>query len=326
MKISFIIPVYKVEKYLHNCIDSILNQTYKNFEIILVDDGSPDNSGTICDNYSSKYECIRTIHKPNGGAAQARNYGLNCAKGDYVIFVDGDDFWTEKTHLQCLINIIKQNPTLDFIGFNCSYYYSPKQYKRWIKYQPDILQESDKNSLITKLVRCGVFPMSPCLKIIKTRTLVKNDIYFPEGITGEDIPWFIDLLDRCKNFKFINLYIYAYRQDNTNSVSHNFTIKTFDDFIYIIQSELDKLPTRSFDDYTKQALKSFLGYEFCYLLAQIKKLPINIRQRKRDELLKYKWLLEYTENPKVKLVHWTKKIIGIFLTEKLLNLFMATKS
>ncbi len=90
-KICIIIPVYKAEKYIHRCVDSILNQTFQDFELILVDDGSPDNCGAICDDYATKDSRVRVFHQENGGASAARNRGLNEAKGDYVVFCDSDD-------------------------------------------------------------------------------------------------------------------------------------------------------------------------------------------------------------------------------------------
>lgn len=91
-KVSIIVPVYKVEEYLPRCVDSLINQTYKNIEIILVDDGSPDNSPKICDEYASKDSRIRVIHKENAGVSEARNTGIDNAKGDYICFVDSDDY------------------------------------------------------------------------------------------------------------------------------------------------------------------------------------------------------------------------------------------
>lgn len=90
--ISVIIPVYKVEKYLDECIQSVINQTYKNLEIILVDDGSPDNCGKICDEYAKKDNRIKVIHKENGGLSSARNAGLDIARGEYISFIDSDDY------------------------------------------------------------------------------------------------------------------------------------------------------------------------------------------------------------------------------------------
>lgn len=100
--ISIIVPVYKVEKYLKRCIDSIVNQTYENIEIILVDDGSPDNCGNICDEYAEQYKRIKVIHKENGGQSSARNAGLDVAKGEYIGFVDSDDYIDEEMYEQLM--------------------------------------------------------------------------------------------------------------------------------------------------------------------------------------------------------------------------------
>jgi len=97
---SIIIPIYKVEKYLNEAIDSVLMQTFKDYELILVDDGSPDKCGEICDEYSQRYSFIRTFHKQNGGLSDARNYGLQYANGEYIIFLDSDDKYATEDFLK----------------------------------------------------------------------------------------------------------------------------------------------------------------------------------------------------------------------------------
>src|SRR5699024_8688641 len=119
LKISVIVPVYNAEKYLHRCIKSILDQTYKNLEIILVDDGSIDTSGKICDYYDHKDERIKVIHKENGGQSSARNTGLTIASGDYVSFVDSDDWIVEDIYEYC-INLIKTT-NCDVVDFKCMF-------------------------------------------------------------------------------------------------------------------------------------------------------------------------------------------------------------
>lgn len=115
-KISVIIPVYKVEEYLPRCLDSIISQTYKNLEIILVDDGSPDKCGKICDEYAERDERIRVIHKENGGVAKARNTGLDAATGDYVGFVDSDD-WIENDMYELLMkNALSYDADISMCG------------------------------------------------------------------------------------------------------------------------------------------------------------------------------------------------------------------
>ena len=108
MKLSIIIPIYNVERYLNKCIDSVINQNYDDYEVLLIDDGSIDYSGKICDRYSKEYSFIKTFHKSNSGLSDARNYGITRATGEYIIFVDGDDFLQENV-LSKIAEYLKQN-------------------------------------------------------------------------------------------------------------------------------------------------------------------------------------------------------------------------
>lgn len=327
MLVSIIIPIYNVATYLPQCIESVLNQTYTDIEVILVDDGATDNSGIICDSYANKDQRISVIHQPNMGLSVARNVGLLQSTGEYIMFLDGDDFWKDAYSLQSLLDFVTQNPAADFIGFNSYYYYEAKnQYDPWLKFSELIQQAHDKNIIIQELVKSGVFPMSACMKIIKRNFLMKNHLFFEKDLISEDIPWFIDLLDKSNNIKITNLYIYAYRRNREGSISKHFTSKTFDDTISIIDSELKHLASRNFTEYTKNALLSFLGYNICILLARIQELPRSEREPRRTIIKHYLNLLQYTENPKVKYVRLVYRFLGLTLTEKLLNLFMYYKS
>ena len=116
--VSIVVPVYNVEKYLERCVDSLINQTYKNIEIILVDDGATDNSGELCDKLLFKDSRIKVFHKLNGGLSDARNYGINQATGEYLLFVDSDD-WVENEIVEKLYNSIEQNSAdISVCGFN----------------------------------------------------------------------------------------------------------------------------------------------------------------------------------------------------------------
>ncbi len=115
-EISIIVPVYKVEKYLKKCVDSILAQTFSDFELILVDDGSPDNSGRICDDYAKKDARVRVVHKQNGGLSSARNAGIEVAKGKYLGFVDSDDYIAEDMYELLYKAIIKEEADLSICG------------------------------------------------------------------------------------------------------------------------------------------------------------------------------------------------------------------
>lgn len=136
MKVSIIVPVYQVERYLRACIESVLCQTHREWELILVEDGSPDRCGVICDEYAKNDARITVMHKENGGLSSARNAGLCRATGEYILFLDGDDFWAEPEGLARLIPQL----TSDVVVFGFSKWYEPNgaERGRWIG--PDIAE------------------------------------------------------------------------------------------------------------------------------------------------------------------------------------------
>ena len=324
MKVSFIIPVYNVEQYLEQCVDSVLNQTYRNIEVILVDDGSPDECPAICDAYALKDNRVKVVHKLNGGASTARNAGLDEATGEYVIFIDGDDFWVNNDDLDKLVELIRKYQNCDFIGFNCLYYYPNSQtYNKWVAYSKELAIPTDKDNAMCSLVASGTMPMSACLKIISRKTLFEIGLTFKEGILAEDIPWFIDLLEGSKKCIFINNYVYAYRQNVSGSVTHSGGERSFNCLFDILESELEKIERRSFNDTAKQSLYSFLAYEFCILLSMLAYMPQP--EEKREKLYSYKWLLNYTANPKVRMTSTIYRIFGIRIAELTLRMYNAIR-
>ena len=323
MRVSFIVPVYKVEKYLRDCVGSLLDQTFRDLEIILVDDGSPDRCPVICDELAVEDSRIKVVHKKNGGLSSARNAGLEVATGDYVAFIDSDDFWRNEKCLENIMDVVCAHPECDFVNFNCSYFYSESgNYKDWRMFDEGLGHPVDRDLAMNMLVSSGTVPMSACLKMISRKVLVDMDLKFDEGLHCEDIPWFINLMDKTGRCMFVNHYVYAYRQNVSGSITATFGEKSFNDLLYIVSREVDKLPTRSFSEQAKKALLSFLGYEFCILLASVKNLPSNVQKDARKRLLEYRWLLEYTVNPKVKAVNFINRILGIGITEILLRAYL----
>lgn len=317
-QVSFIIPVYKVEKYLSECVKSILAQTYGNFEILLVDDGSPDNCPALCDGWARKDNRIKALHKPNGGLSDARNYGLEHAQGEYVIFVDSDDFWVGNDSLEKLMAIVNKYPNCDFVSFNCSYYYSEtKTYRKWTLYDEKLAVPTDKDTAMRSLVASGTLPMSACLKVISTKSLSDMGLRFIKGTMAEDIPWFLDLLDQSKKCMFVNQFIYAYRQNVVGSITASRGTKSTYDLFNILKNEVSKMSSRHFSQEAKEALYSFLAYEFCILLTASSRMSKEMRK----ELMEYKWLLSYTANPKVRKAAFVNKLFGIKVTEWVLKFY-----
>lgn len=212
--ISVIVPIYKVEKYLHRCVDSILNQTYKDLEVILVDDGSPDNCPQVCDEYVLKDSRVRVIHQQNAGQAAARNVGLRNAKGDFIAFVDADD-WLEKDMYQkmygALVNgsadiacsgcYIDENGTFTKLSINMEEFNSPETFL-----QGAITgQNHALIALWSKLYRRQVF----------------DGLSFVEGITSDDCVIAIDICAKYPKLAIISEAYYHYNHDNDGSITKN---------------------------------------------------------------------------------------------------------
>ena len=216
--VSIIVPVYNVEKYISKCLESLVYQTYGNLEIIVVNDGSMDNSEKVIQNFMKQDKRIRYYKKKNGGLSSARNFGLKKATGEYVLFVDSDDYIHLNT-IQILIDNIKN---YDIICFNYVVVFENEQYNYIPKYY---LQENVlSNYILTQ--------PSACTKMYKRGLFVANNLLFDEGIHYEDlalIPSFACLTNRII---FINhcLYYYVIRKD---SIMHhkNFSDKIDDKFI-----------------------------------------------------------------------------------------------
>lgn len=323
MKVSIIIPIYKVEKYLRRCVNSILEQTYRNIEVILVNDGSPDGCPAICNDYIRKDCRVKVIHKKNGGLSDARNVGTNAATGEFIMYVDSDDFWCGSDCLQKLAEEVRRTPECDFIGFNCSYYYpSSDSYKAWIPYNDRLLSGTNVEDTIISLVRSGTFSMSACMKIIRRSFLVDNNISFCVGIYSEDIPWFIDILLAAKYVRFINIYMYAYRKENVNSISSSFSEKSFSDRLNMLPKEIQKINEAQLSDTCKAALFSFWAYEYCILSGELQFFGRQQRRYYTQALQVFDYLMAYRQNPKVSKVSFVRDCIGWSLTKRLMHFYI----
>ena len=320
MTISFIIPVYKVEQYLSQCVESITSQTYNDMEIILVDDGSPDGCPALCDLLAAKDKRIVVYHKENGGLSDARNFGLLHATGDYVIFLDSDDKWINNDSLEKLVGYLKSDE-YDFIQFNCCYWYPNGSYHKWVAYDGSLNHTVSPSTVILKLVSSGTFSMSACFKVINRQFLLDNDLFFKKGIISEDVPWMINLLDKTTKTRFINDYVYAYRQDVAGSITNTLSIKSELDVYNNILNEIEKLSTRSFSEDAKKALMSYNAFQYATLLGSVDYYSRDEQLFLMGNLRNLSYLLDYTYNPKVKIVSVVYRLAGLYITRKVLHIY-----
>lgn len=227
-KVSVIVPVYKAEKYLRRCVDSILAQTFTDFEVLLIDDGSPDRSGEICDEYANNYSQIRVFHKENGGVSSARQCGIDNAQGEYTIHVDPDD-WIESNMLEELyIKAKKKNADIVI----CDFYFEYKNRQEYKMQRPINLINGD----IIKQVLGGSIHGSLCNKLIRRVCYIAYDISIPSKMSLWEDRYIICRLLMCNvKVEYQNKAYYHYDLfSNSNSIVRNVSLNGLYSAVYFV--------------------------------------------------------------------------------------------
>lgn len=226
-KISIIVPVYNVEQYIERCLESIINQTYKNIEIILVDDGSTDKSGIICEKYANRDQRIKVIHQENNGLSSARNKGLDIASGKYIGFVDSDD-WISKDMYYILLTIaLKYNADIVECGYQKIYDDRNYPKNNSIKISEDKIFIMDNIEALYEEMKWGKFTSIACNKLYKKNLF--SEYRYPVGKTHEDEYLTYQLLYSSTILVSINeIKLYYYLQKRQGAITSRFTEKNLD--------------------------------------------------------------------------------------------------
>lgn len=319
MKISVVIPVFNVEKYLSECLESVLTQTYQNIEPVLVDDGSTDTSGALCDEFAGKDDRIKVIHKTNGGLAEARNTGLKYATGQYVMFLDADDFWNDREAIaKIAARISCTNP--DVLSFLYNKYY--EETNQMIPFgradsMPEELLTTQEQLAFLNLH--SLYIASACNKVIRTDLLRANDLVFKAGRVSEDIEWCARLMAAARRFDYVNMAFYCYRQRST-SITHSFSAKSCKDLVYNVRECIKT--ARTADAAVKQSLYQYSAYQFATFfavqaLAEDCPQSCYIRMGRLCGILRY-----HGNNKKVRILYLMNKVLGF---EKLCLIIRKTR-
>lgn len=286
MLFSVIVPIYNVEKYIRKCIDSILNQTYSDFELILVDDGSPDNCPQICDEYQKQDDRIRVIHKENGGLVSARNIGVNSATGEYICYVDGDD-WIEKNLLKTLYDkaISKYKP--DMVVFGAKRVYEGNESIILSGLPEKIYHKNDLESLLypymmydnTKPFCSGrIFPVA-WNKLYKRELISKHYCLDTRIRMGEDNAFIFECLYYSNSVFFCDDILYCYNQMNTESMVHTYDATRFDNNLYLTDYISDRMADKS--AVIDEQINAFKAYWLIMAVFHEIKSGISIRVAKK---------------------------------------------
>ena len=315
MKVSVVIPVYNVERYLERCVQSVQRQTYQNIEIILIDDGSPDGSGLLCDQLAEKDQRIRVIHQENQGLSGARNTGIHNATGEYIIFMDSDDEWLLDDGLEALLNNGKGN---DLIVFKNADIWKNGHITQLRDYDVEnIAKLPDAHAVFYHLVITGQFRMSACFLLIRRELLVNHEIYFPIGYISEDVFWSLHLWQHAKTVTIQNLVFYGYCHHD-NSISTSPYIRAYQSYDKIFNYWKEQCDNGCNN---AQAIRIYLanmwvnrGYTYYQLDAANKPEALNILHRHKD-------LLQHAATPKSKRIDKLVKFIGVRNTAVVLGYY-----
>lgn len=295
--ISVIVPVYNVEKYLNRCVDSIINQTYRDLEIILVDDGSPDNCGKICDEYAALDPRIKVIHKENGGLSDARNAGLDKATGEYIAFVDSDDWVEPETYNMMISAIQKSQSDIAIFGHRIAYEgMSPKT----PCYCNDVIL--DVESLWDEIF--GNLNNAAWNKLYKAKLI--GEIRFPMGIIhGEDLIFNLNYLKKCKTGVINRSQMYNYFSRADSITKSGFSKKkileiTAKDMALEIVREVFPIQIKNAEKYCFRARMNVLRSiykaseegNYCDLIKEINTY-INDNFKNVKQLIRFKEKVEY---------------------------------
>lgn len=232
--VSVIVPVYNVEKYIDRCVNSIIQQSYENLEIILIDDGSSDNTASLCDELALSDDRITVFHNTNHGPSFSRNFGLEKSIGEYITFIDSDD-WIENDYVEKLIQPYYQE---DIELTICPYYMDYPSYNLTI--------EADKRKL-TQILNKDLsylyyLTMGPCCKMYKKSIIDKFSIRFPYNIAfSEDRVFNYMYMENCHNYMYIDKVLYHYCHYKEGSLSQSRSMKSFEDAVRVLKLEREFL-------------------------------------------------------------------------------------
>ena len=324
MKFSIIVPVYKVQAYLPVCVDSILAQTYRDFELILVDDGSPDACPQMCDAYGQNDSRVKVIHKENGGLSSARNAGIRAAEGDYLLFIDSDDYWSGPQVLEKLADILEKT-SATLVQFGHQRYYEKED--RFAEVGPRALSGyngKQTEEILTELVSAGNLMISACSMAISAAFIRENALYFREGLKTEDLEWAVRLFSCKPTWSFSDEYFYIYRSQRAGSITASVDYKHLTDYCWILENGVELVEKG--DEGIRYGLMSYLMYQTLIACAFCYKVKLTKVQRKEllERLRKIcsGRIFEYAADKKVKLAGTVYRLGGFNAMARILGFYL----
>lgn len=320
--VSIIVPVFNVENYISESIESVINQSYRDIEVILINDGSTDNSKKICEEYCLIDKRIKLINQKNQGLSVSRNNGLKLANGEYILFLDSDDYYSDlKLIEKLLLKAKKSDNDLVLFGFK-KYDDTNRRHKR----KSNLININNNKVLsIDEIFRFMIVNNKPIAcawnKFIKTSVLTENNIKFKSGITGEDIDWSLRLFSKIKKIDSLNQAGYCYRVNRVGSITYRSNEMNLIDLFNTIYF-WEKKASNSKYKLSKSNILSFLAFEYVILLGR---KNIIKDEEILNEIKDLQYLFKYSIDKKSKLPSLIYAIFGYKLTVLTLEAYFALK-
>lgn len=299
---SIIIPVYNTQKYLDACVESVLQQDFVNFEILLIDDGSTDQSGAMCDLWAQKDARIRVIHQENKGLSGARNSGIDAAMGEYLMFLDSDDWWASSSVLTHIHDRIRRTGA-QVLSFDYQKWYEGQFEK---PYFSAIDAPAELDDSLAYLLQQQLWVTGACNKAVRRELFADGALRFRPGISSEDIDWTLRLALSAQRFDYLQEVVFVYRQRKT-SLSHKTTVRRVNDMIGNVREclrLLEEAPSK------RDLLMPFIAYQYATVLYNLAALDRKERHEPMKQAKEMQYLLDCSENGKVRMLCTAAKLGG----------------
>ncbi len=316
MKISIVIPVYNVENYLEQCVNSVISQSYTDFEVILVNDGSKDSSGNIADTFADADDRITVIHQENQGLSVARNTGIRAATGEYIMFLDSDDWWKDNTVLESVVQRLTINPC-DALSFNYQKQYEDRIDSPYFSLDKVASININDDKSIEYLIEEGLWVTGACNKAVRRKVIFDNNLFFKMGITSEDIDWTMRLALCSERVDFVNVVVFMYRQ-RSSSITHSVSKRSVE-CLYENVNECVKL-VNSADGAKSNLLMPFVAYQYATLIYNLAVVDGEDIKELYQKVKALSYLLKFSKQKKARLIYYSKKVFGFKITLKLLKI------
>ena len=324
MKYSIVVPVYDVEHYLNQCLDSVLLQDCGDFELIVVDDGSTDRSPEICDAYARADGRVRVIHQENRGVSAARNAGIRAAGGDFLLLLDSDDFWTEPSMLTELTALLDKTDA-DVILFRVRAWFEPDDTYR-IKTDPfdySVLDRFNHNAALHYIFSQKQFPVGVYAVCVRRNLLTEHRIEFVEGVKSEDYDWLLSVLRDSGRIYATDRVYCTYRMGRETQATHNVDLPHLSNLLQTVSKWADAPGIR--DETIRKDVRNYAAY--LYSTALVVAGGIKKRQRRQAAALlkQSRSALRGAEWPELRLIRLAVSVLGIRLTSFTLHWMYALK-